>query len=518
MMVDATSAQYPDELGIWKSYQGDWWGAVRLVGWITQNADSLQTKLYYKWQVGAFNYWPYWNDAHTYTVSIDGVSKSDSFKLPQPTNDWRDVTGAQVIALTHDQNGEYSGTMRVSGYKCWESFSSDISIEFPSITIPSSPEPEPEPVVPEDEPIIPIPQYIVSDNRYVVYANGVVLYHPDDPLRVILDPKLDLKLNETDGFEFTITPDNDLYSRLSKLGTTIEVHQGPDTLFRGRILDDDIDFYNNKSIHCEGVLAFLGDTIMNPYNSDTYKNVQGLFKAAIDSHYSQVPDYLPYRRLKYKKCDVSKDIDTEETEYSYTSDVLRKCLDEAGGYIKLEYNQNGYTEISYLASGDHTNSQKIEFAQNLLDISQHIDASEVYTSVLVLGKKDDNTGVRLKIDDNNPYIEDQDAIKMFGRIIRHFEYDDVEDRTELRTLGLLLLNMGLMSSVTISIKAVDLHLLNPSIEKIRIGDYVRIISTPHGIDAFFQCCEIVIDMQNPENTVYTFGSTAKYLTDKVSKM
>ena len=519
MKVTATSASSPNELGVWKTTQGNWWGAVRLVGWITQDSTNLKTSLYFKWQVGAYNYWPYWKESHTYSVSLGGATKTNSFPIPQPTNEWRDLTGAQVITITHNQNGTYSGTMSISGYKCWEAFNSSITIEFPTLTPPVTPAPEPEPPE-EEEPIVPIPPYLKSDNRYIVYADGMVLYHPDDQLRVILNPTLSLQLNQTDSFDFTVPPHNGMYSRLSKLGTTIEVHQGPDTIFRGRILDDQTDFYNNKQIHCEGVLAFLGDTLKAPYSAGAYSTVKDLFKAAIDEHFAMAPEDIPHRRIKYANCDVSTKLEDDEgnTEYSYTSDIVSNCVDISGGFIKLNYLDSGITEISLLSTYDHINSQTIEFSKNLLDLTQAIDSSEVYTSVLALGQANENTGVRVKVNNSNPYVEDAEAIKIFGRIVRVFTYDDITSSSELREIAELLLQAGLMSNVTIDISAVDLHLLNPYIEKIHIGDAVRIISLPHNIDAYFQCSAISIDLQNPENTRYTFGSSAKYLTDKTSKI
>jgi hypothetical protein len=84
----------------------------------------------------------------------------------------------------------------------------------------------------------------------------------------------------------------------------------------------------------------------------------------------------------------------------------------------------------------------------------------------------------------------------------------------LRKTAQEVLKLGLETNVTISASAVDLHLVDADIEKIRIGDSVRITSAPHNIDSYFQCTKISLDFANPENTVYTFGAKVSSITDR----
>ena len=72
-------------------------------------------------------------------------------------------------------------------------------------------------------------------------------------------------------------------------------------------------------------------------------------------------------------------------------------------------------------------------------------------------------------------------------------------------------------SVNLTLKAVDLHLVDINTESIFVGDYVRVISPPHGIDTLFQCIKIEFDIMEPDKSVYTFGALFKTLTDKLYK-
>lgn len=518
--LTATSESSPQVLYTAKVNGGSgYWWAVRCVGWISQRANSLETDIKTKWQVGAYNYWPYWNDVHAYSVTINGTTRTDNFNLPQDkSNVYRDKSSAKTITVHHNSTtGAFSGTISISGYKCWEAFSFTDSISVPTLTVPE-PSPEPSPTPEPDSKNNGVPIVNDTDPKYYILADGKVIYSMNDEDFYVSNPKLTLSLNQTDNLTFTLPPTNIMYDQIDKLSTTIEVRQGSEVLFRGRVLSEEMDFYNSKEVYCEGALSFLGDTIMAPYSAGTYTTAEALLEAALEQHAEQVPEDFPDRLIFLDRCTVSASLDSENLEYSYTSDVVRSLLDEIGGYLKLEYYDDGETGLSYLSSIDHETSQSVEFGQNLLDLTETIDAADIYTSVVCLGAADENTGVRLTTGSGSAmFVEDPEAIAVYGRIIRTFTYDDITDQSELRAVAQSLLEQGTQLAVTFSVKAVDMHLVLPTVEKIRVGDSVPIITRPHNIDSYIQCSEISIDMQNPDNTTYTFGATIKALTDTTSK-
>lgn len=487
----------------------EWW-SVRSVAWISQNTTTFKTTLYTKWQVGSNNYWPKINDVYPYTVSLGSTTRSASFNPKgNKSNIWIDKSKAQSFVINHNTStGEATPfELHFTGVANGIAFDevADELFTVPKITATpgqSQDGTQRAPIVDDLDP------------KFYILADGDVLYAPNDESLKVIDPKLTLEINQTDSLEFTIPAGHPMYDELRKLKTTIEVRQGKEVLFRGRILDDNIDFLNRKTVHCEGALAFLNDTIMPPYKVNEYAYAWMLFKDAIEKHASQVPNSTPYRKIVYTSCDINAPIELENSEYSQTTDIIRQLLSDIGGFIRLEYFEDGTTGISYLSTVDHTSSQTIEFAENLVDISRFIDASNVYTSVVCLGKADEETGDRIATGSGSAmYVENQTAIKTFGRIIRIFTYDDVTSQTELRKIATNLLAMGVEQGTTITAKAVDLHVIDPDIEKIRVGDYVRIRSIPHGLDSYFQCNRIDIDISNAGNTTYEFGTPLKALTD-----
>ena len=95
-------------------------------------------------------------------------------------------------------------------------------------------------------------------------------------------------------------------------------------------------------------------------------------------------------------------------------------------------------------------------------------SSGVFTVLIPLGARTENEdgteGPRLTISslyqDERDYLENTTAVNLFGRIVRTNVWDDVTVASNLRTKGQTFLNAGVEMAVTLSIKAVDLNLLD----------------------------------------------------------
>ena len=195
-----------------------------------------------------------------------------------------------------------------------------------------------------------------------------------------------------------------------------------------------------------------------------------------------------------------------------------KLLDILGGYIIPRYEIEDGEEVEYLdylADSGGQNSQPIIFAENLLDLEQYIDASEVCTVLIPYGKADGDTGVRLdvkSVNDGKDYIESETGIELFGRVVGTEVWDDVTEPANLLTKGTALLNSLIMMAVQLKLKAVDLSRLGANVDAIRIGEYNRVVSPPHGIDAWYQCSGITLRLDKIDGSEFSFGATGTTLT------
>lgn len=367
---------------------------------------------------------------------------------------------------------------------------------------------------------------------YTIYADGKLLYDP----RLfhegcgVISPKLTIELNKAGSLEYTLPPTNNLYDEVKKLKTIITVFQNGDEIFRGRVLHDEKDFYKQKKTYCEGQLAFLLDSRQRPYTfNDT---VEKFFKRCINQHNFRMAGIDHGKRFTVGNVTVTGNITCENYNYPNTFDeITDKILNNVGGqlYIRNEGPTSYIDLISEEDSATNTSSQVIEFGSNLLDITEYITAEDIFTVLIPLGatletESGETTNEKLtiaKVNNGKDYIESsitspsgETLISLFGRIEKTVEWSDVKDANELLNLGRELMNKSIEMAVSLNIKAVDLSLLNIDIDSIHVGDWVRVISIPHGLDKLSQCTKIVYDISNPDQNEYSFGIKFSSLTDQ----
>jgi hypothetical protein len=356
---------------------------------------------------------------------------------------------------------------------------------------------------------------------YRIYVDGNLLYVPTLAKEgyAVSNPKLEVELNKAGSLQFNLPPTNVMYDDVKKLKSVITVFDEKEEIWRGRVLHDEKNFYNQKETYCEGELAFFLDSIVRPYS---YKgSVSGLVKKYVNEHNDQVDDWKQFKLGNVTVTDPNDYITRESSDYPNSFDEMQsKLVDLLGGYLRPRLS-DGVRYLDYVTDYGITSDQVIEFGKNLLDISEYISADEVFTVLIPLGAeqqdKDGNETGKLTISSVNggkDYIEDKAAIALFGRIVKVQEWEDVTEAKNLLSKGKQYLADGIEMAVSLTIKAVDLHLLDVNTERIKLGDMVRVVSLPHGLDKYFLCSKISYDLVNPQNTEYTLGITLKSMTEQ----
>lgn len=351
---------------------------------------------------------------------------------------------------------------------------------------------------------------------YVIYADGAVLYAPHLVQEGcgVLSPKLTVEVNKAGALEYTLPPNNVLYDAVSKLKSIITLNQNGVEKFRGRVLHDEKDFWLQKKTYCEGELAFLLDSKQRPYSfTGTLKD---LFIKYITEHNKHVDSDKQFQVGDITVDFAEETVTVENFQYPNTLDEISNQILAYGGYLKTRGDGNT-RYIDWLGESGSTCTQTIEFGVNLLDITEHITAENVYTVLIPLGATDGNTEKKLTIEsvnDGKDYLEDTTAIALFGRIEEIIDFSDVKDANELKTRGENTLSNNIELAVTLDLKAVDLRLLGADVEQIEVGCWVRVISLPHGLDKLFQCTKVTYDLVSPDQNEYVFGVNFSSLTDK----
>ena len=173
--------------------------------------------------------------------------------------------------------------------------------------------------------------------------------------------------------------------------------------------------------------------------------------------------------------------------------------------------------LDYVQQYGKKSIQTIVFGENILDLTQFTSAENIATVVIPLGAKNDETGEYLtikSINNGKDYIEDEAGISLWGRIVKTIEYDDITLPINLFAKAKEYLKNSINLALTIELTAIDLGLLNVDIEKIRLGDSIRVISKFHNLDSWFIVNELEIDLENPQNNKITLGKTLSTLTEE----
>lgn len=354
---------------------------------------------------------------------------------------------------------------------------------------------------------------------YSVYVENDLLYSPvliEDGY-IILSPKVCLEVNKVGSFSFLLPPQNPLYDRIQKLYSIVTVYDDQEEIFRGRVLYDDKNFYNQKEVYCEGELSFLLDSVVRPYNYSG--SVEGLFRQYITNHNSQVESQKQFQVGKVTVTDSNNYIVRASSNYPKTwTEINDKCLDLLGGYIRVR-KEKGVRYIDWLTDAGQISSQIIEFGVNMLDISEYISADAIFTVLIPLGARgeDEKPLTIASVNDGKDYIVDTDAVKLFGYIWRTETWDDVTVASNLLSKGKKFLQSGVELAVSLSLKAIDLHVIDVDEKRIGIGDMIRVVSIPHKVDNYFMCTKINLDLVNPDSSEYSFGFSYSSMTEQTLK-
>lgn len=359
---------------------------------------------------------------------------------------------------------------------------------------------------------------------YEITCDNEVLYDARLEERLVLSPILNLEVGKNGTLSFKIPVSNPFYNKIQQKLSILKVYQVDKIdnktlkteLFRGNVYSEKIDFYKRKQVECEGELSFFCDSVVRPYSYQG--DVENLFKQYVHNHNNQVDSSKKFIPRKCTVIDNNDYITRANINYPTSKDEMdEKLIDILGGHFESGENKDGSRYIDYLAEYEKISGQTIEFGKNELDITQYIKSEDVATRIIPLGKKDDETGEYLTIKSVNnglDYIQDDAAVALFGIIEKKVIFDDITLPQNLLAKGKITLQEKINKTVSIEVSAADLHNLNVNIDAFRIGQYVRVISKPHGLDKYFLLSKLHLVLDNLSKCKLTLGAVFKTLTQK----
>ena len=356
---------------------------------------------------------------------------------------------------------------------------------------------------------------------YKVYCDSFLLYHSKLENLKIFNASVELELNKTGSFDFTIYPDHPYYNRIKKLKSIITVFQDDFMIFRGRLLDEDIGWHNEKHITCEGELSFLLDSIQRPYSFTG--SIWDFLSMLITFHNAQVDPEKRFTLGNVTVTDPNDYIVRSDIDYVNTWEVIEKKLIELlGGYIIIRH-EDGINYLDYLEEINLLAAQSVKFGKNLMDLKRIRKGEDIATVIIPLGAKlkdeeGKDTDIRLTINAVNgdvDFVQDSDAISQFGTIVKTVIFDDVTDAENLKAKGQAHLSDSVKAWETIELTAADLATVDKDITSFHLGTQVRAESDPHGLDQLFLVSKLSINLLDPGANKMVLGKAIPAFSEAV---
>ena len=349
---------------------------------------------------------------------------------------------------------------------------------------------------------------------YRIYADDTLIYDSTLEDYKIGKGQITKEADKSGSFVFSVYPDHPYYSQFVRMKTVVTVYKSGRIVFRGRILDDTTDYWNAKTLTCEGELGFLQDSVARPFDFEgSPADLLARFIAEHNSQHESRDEWKQFKVGTVTVVDENGQITRSAGGYGTMLDTMQSALPDSalGGHFYITHGDDGTDPIPtlhYVADYPKTAAQGIEFGVNLKDYTKKVSATDLATCIIPLGASNGSDGERLTIEAKNggkDYIYDQNAVAMYGWIVKVVTWDDVTLDNHLLTKGRAWLAASVNEHATIELNAIDLHLLDRSIESYNVCEYVHATSKPHGLDALMLCSKQTMDLLKPDNDTVTLG-------------
>jgi len=235
--------------------------------------------------------------------------------------------------------------------------------------------------------------------------------YPEEDGKVLIDPKVKNEMGKAGSFEFGMQPNNSWYKSLLQLTTLMRVEYDDETIFYGRVLAIDTDMWGKRSVHCEGALAFLIDTLIIATKEDEREKIslETYVKDLIDSHnslmadeqnkrfdYGQIPGYYTSEIPEVMRPQ-SEERKFGTGSWTSTMNCLEELTSKYGGYWRVRY-ADGKMYLDWLLNmfDPEVSDQPLRLTENVIDISDTIDVNGIFTVLIPEGTRN---GEPLYLDD-----------------------------------------------------------------------------------------------------------------------
>lgn len=220
---------------------------------------------------------------------------------------------------------------------------------------------------------------------------------------------------------------------------------------------------------------------------------------------------------------------TVDSDKTYYSKSTKKSYNTCSKLKEFKFYERNEDANKYYVTSDKTVNSSKEYYYSTTDGNYSSCGSIQSFTFYEYDTNNDESDLELTVKGLTDYTPETDyiksadmvycpsAVKKYGWIGITYDLSYITIRENLVTKGVIALKEYISPKRTIEIKAVDMHLINPEMKPIKVGEYVRVRSKPHNFDSYMLCTKVDLDLNNPENSLYTLGTTFDTLTGQQNK-
>lgn len=311
----------------------------------------------------------------------------------------------------------------------------------------------------------------------------------------VMTAKCECTLNEAGSCTFGLAQIHPLYDSIKPLQTYVSVEDEGNEIFFGRvIMVQKNKLTGQKTVTCEGALAFLMDIEMDADSSETTYTAQNYFIHCLSVFNSQIANdgicnADPARRLDAGNVTVpGKNENGKYKNGSRTqvqSVMKSRLLGNYDGFFNVRRSGTAHY-LDWVTQVGTTNPQRIKITENVTSHSATESGEDMFTKVWPKGNND----IQL-----SPIAISNDLVRDCGVIIKTVNFD-ADSTSELQSkVNDYIVKLQDRLSINGEIGFVDFHYLDGTIPKVKLGDVFT------GIDGYegtkFTAAKISRDLLNP---------------------
>ena len=342
---------------------------------------------------------------------------------------------------------------------------------------------------------------------YAGYTDGTLLFAVGMDGREISAGTLHRAVGEIDSADFVLPPSNAMRDVPIKRASVISIQKDGTEIFRGSLTDTSTDLRGSRTYSVDGAMMWLGEICKPPFVFNR-QPARGYITALMDQYNAWC---APSRGINLGALPGEMpSIYVEHGGYTSMLALLQEAMTLTGCTMRLRYS-GGDVYLDVHKNYQHMCTQQVDIRKNLLDLGDKIDGANLMTRVYPTGKD----GLTISsVNGGVPYLINADAEALYGRIDGTLQAD-TDDPAVLKATAASYLakNCGLSRGIEVS--AADLSGADTELEPFDVGDSVRVVSPPHGIDTVMTVSKVDTSLVGDRDSL-TLGWGSKSLTGTIA--